>query len=59
VDSPAQDLLQVSDVIQEINRNPIQSAQDYDQIVSKIGKNDTVLLLIFREGGSIYLTIKP
>ncbi len=57
--SPAQGLLQPGDVIQEVNRQPIQSAQDYEQTVSKIVNSDAVLLLIYREGGSIYLTIKP
>ncbi len=37
----------------------IKSAQDYDHAVSKIGENDTVLLLIYRDGGSVYLTMKP
>jgi serine protease Do len=58
-DSPAQGALQPNDVIQEVNRYAIQSAQDYDQVVSKIGEKDTVLLLIYREGGSVYLTLKP
>ena len=58
-DSPAQDLLQTNDVIQEVNRTPIQSVQDYEQVVSQIGDKDVVLLLIYRGGGSIYLTIKP
>jgi serine protease Do len=58
-ESPAADLLQPGDVIQEVNRTPIQGAQDYDQVVSKIGEKDAVLLLIYRGGGSIYLTIRP
>jgi serine protease Do len=58
-DSPSQGLLQANDVIQEVNRQPIQTAEEYDKAVSKIGENDTVLLLIYREGGSVYLTIKP
>jgi serine protease Do len=58
-DSPAQGALQPNDVIQEVNRHAIQSAQDYDQVVSKIGEKDTVLLLIYRDGGSVYLTLKP
>jgi serine protease Do len=58
-DSPAQGLLQANDVIQEVNRHAIQSAHEFDEVVSKIGAHDTVLLLIYREGGSIYLTIKP
>jgi len=58
-DSPSQGLLQVKDVIQEVNREAIQGAEDYDQVVSKLGENDTVLLLIYRDGNSVYLTIKP
>jgi serine protease Do len=58
-ESPAQGLLQPKDVIQEVNRHAIQSAQEFEQVVSKIGPHDTVLLLIYREGGSVYLTIKP
>jgi serine protease Do len=58
-DSPAQGLLQVNDVILEVNRQEIRSAQEYEQIVSKISEKDAVLLLIYREGGSAYLTIKP
>ncbi len=57
-DSPAQGLLQGNDVIQEVDRKPIRSAQEYEEIVSKIGNHDTVLLLIYRDGGSIYLTIQ-
>ena len=58
-DSPSQGLLQVNDVIEEMNRKAVQSAQEYEAIVSKIGEHDTILLLIFRDGGSIYMTIKP
>jgi serine protease Do len=58
-DSPSQGLLQANDVIQEVNRQAVQSAEEYDKAVSKIGENDTVLLLIYRDGGSVYLTIKP
>ncbi len=57
-DSPAQGLLQANDVIQEVDRKPVRSAQEYENIVSKIGEHDTVLLLIYRDGGSAYLTIQ-
>ena len=43
-----------NDVIQEVNRQGIKSAQEYEQAVSKIGDKDGVLLLVFREGGSMY-----
>ena len=58
-DSPAQGLLQPGDVIEEINKMTIRSAQDYDKAVSKLGEHDSVLLLIYRDGGSVYLTITP
>jgi serine protease Do len=58
-DSPSRGLLQANDVIQEINRRNIKSVQDYEQVVSKIKEKDGVLLLIYRQGGSIYITIKP
>ncbi len=58
-DSPSQGLLQPNDVIQEVNRTAIRSAQEYEEIVSKIGEHDSVLLLIYRNGGSAYLTIQP
>jgi len=58
-DSPAQGLLQAGDVIEEINKMAIRSAQDYDKAVSKLGENDPILLLIYRDGGSVYLTIRP
>jgi len=57
-DSPAQGLLQKNDVIQEVDRKPVRDTQEYEEIVSKIGKNDTILLLIYRDGGSVYLTIQ-
>ena len=58
-DSPVMGVLQVNDVIQEVNRQNIQSMQDYDQAVAKIGEKDGMLLLIYRQGGSVYITIKP
>ena len=58
-DSPSQGLLQANDVIEEIDRKPVRSAQEYENIVSKIGERDTVLLLISRGGGSVYITIQP
>ena len=58
-DSPARGLLEASDVIQEVNRQNIKSTKEFEQVVSKIGEKDGVLLLIYRRGSSIYLTIKP
>lgn len=58
-DSPAQGILQPNDVILEVNRKEITSLNDYDQVVSKIKENDSVLLLLYREGGTIYITLRP
>ncbi len=58
-DSPAQGTLAQNDVIQQVNRMDIRSVEDYMQADSKIGPKDTVLLLIYRNGGYLYVTIKP
>jgi serine protease Do len=58
-DSPAQGILQAGDVILEVNRHDIKNISDYDKFVSKIGEKDSVLLLIYREGGTIYITLRP
>ena len=58
-DNPAQGILQAGDLIQEMNRQEIRDRNEYDQIASKIGEKDNVLLLIYRDGGSIYVTIRP
>ncbi len=54
-----QGLLRPNDIIQEVNRTTVENVQDYDRAVSKIGEKDNVLLLIYRDGGSAYLTIRP
>ena len=58
-DSPAQEYLQVNDVILEVNRRAITNIRDYEQVVSKIGEKDSALLLIYRDGASIYISMKP
>jgi serine protease Do len=58
-ESPARQVLRKGDIIQEINRKPISGLQEYESIVSKIGPSETVLLLVYRNGGSLYVTIKP
>jgi serine protease Do len=58
-DSPAQGILQAGDVILEVNRHGIKNLSEYDRLVSKIGEKDPVLLLIYRDGGTIYITLRP
>ncbi|MEW6408609.1 MAG: DegQ family serine endoprotease [Nitrospirota bacterium] len=46
------------DVIQEIDKKEINSLKDYTRIVSRLKKNETVLLLINRGGRKFYVTLK-
>jgi serine protease Do len=52
-------VLQPNDVIQEVNREALRSVRDYEHAVSKIKKKDVVLLLIYRDGNSVYVTLRP
>lgn len=55
--SPAAGVLMKGDIIVEINRKPIPSVNEYNNIVSKIEKNQDTLLLIVRGGAFLYITI--
>ncbi|MEC4676559.1 MAG: DegQ family serine endoprotease [Nitrospirota bacterium] len=59
MDSPAVRVLKQNDVIQEINKKAIRTTSDYEKVVSKIGPDDSLLILVYRAGGHIYITIKP
>lgn len=56
-DSPAAMVLTQGDIIQEINRKKITSTRDYENIVAKIKPEEDILLLVFRNGSSIYITL--
>ena len=56
-DSLAADMLKKGDVIQEINRKPVKETGDYEDVVSGIGDDENILLLVYRGGGYIYVTI--
>jgi serine protease Do len=58
-DSPAAELLKKRDVVAEINRQSIKDLSEYKDVVSKIADKDSVLLLVFRSGGYIYVTLSP
>jgi len=57
-DSPAAGVLRADDIIQEVNRKEISSVKDYEDVVSGIASGDSVLLLVYRSGGSIYVTVQ-
>ena len=51
--------LHQGDIIIELNRKSAKNTRDYEQVVSRIKKDETVLLLIKRQGGTIFVTISP
>jgi serine protease Do len=56
-DSPASMVLTQGDVIQEIDRQRITDVKDYEGVVSKIKPGNDILLLIYRGGTSLYITL--
>lgn len=55
--SPAGSLLMPNDVIMEINRKSINSMKDYESIVSRIKSGQDILLLVFRNGTTTYISL--
>lgn len=55
--APAAAVLTQGDVIQEINRKKISSLKEYQETASKIRKDEDVLILIFRNGASTFVTL--
>ncbi len=49
--------LMQGDVIQEINRKRVPDVKSYKDVVTKIKKDESVLLLIFRGGSSLFVTL--
>jgi serine protease Do len=56
-ESPAASILAQGDVIQEINRQRVVNAKEYETVVSMIKPGKDILLLIYRGGSSIYITV--
>ncbi|UCH80389.1 MAG: PDZ domain-containing protein, partial [Nitrospiraceae bacterium] len=55
--SPSETALMRGDVILEINRKAIADVDDYEAWVSQIESEQDVLLLIFRRGSTIFVTL--
>lgn len=51
--------IQAGDVIQEVSRQPIKTLDDYKTIVSKIGKEELVVLLVNRRGNNLFIAVNP
>lgn len=56
-DSKSLGILQRGDIILELNRKPVTNVKEYQDVVSKIEKNQDVLALIIRNKTSIFITI--
>jgi hypothetical protein len=46
-------------VIAEINRRPVRNRADYERALEKIEKGKSVLFLVRRGEGSLFLALKP
>lgn len=55
--SPALGILQKGDIILEINRRPISGLKDYNEVVTKIERSQSILLWIYRGKAPIYVTL--
>jgi serine protease Do len=56
-ESPSAAVLTQGDIIQEINKMKITNAKEYGKVVSAIKPGQDILLLIFRGGSSVYITL--
>jgi serine protease Do len=50
-------VLAPGDVIMEINKRKISSVKDYEAVVAKIKSGQNILVLIYRNGSTIYITL--
>jgi len=49
--------LQTGDVIQQVNRQPVKSVQDFDRALGAGRKDDPALLLINRDGNTLFVAV--
>ena len=58
--STAEELgMREGDLIVEVNRQSVTSLKTYERIAGKLPKDQAVLLLLKRQGRTIYLTLRP
>ncbi len=51
--------LRPGDVIKEVNRQKVHNLREYRQVLQKMKKEETLLLLVKRGGNTFYIAIKP
>jgi serine protease Do len=49
--------LQPGDVIQQVNHQPVTSVQEFDHAVGSSTKDQPVLLLVARQGSTMFLAV--
>lgn len=47
------------DIVLEVNRQSVTSVKAFERVASKLPKDQAVLLLLKRQGRTIYLTLRP
>jgi len=58
--SAAEELgIREGDIVVEVNRQAVTSVKAYERIAGKLPKDQAVLLLLKRQGRTIYLTLRP
>jgi serine protease Do len=56
-DSPAGEVLSRGDIIVEVNKKKINNVRDYDSMRSRIKSDQRLLILIYRNGSTMYITL--
>lgn len=51
--------LRQGDILVEVNRKPLGNVKEYKEVISKMKKDQTVLLLIDRGGRTFFMTVRP
>jgi len=57
--SPAEGTLMKGDIIMQINRKNITTVKDYEATVSDIKTSQGIMILLYRNGSSLYVTLSP
>ncbi|MEK6584672.1 MAG: PDZ domain-containing protein, partial [Nitrospirota bacterium] len=58
--SPAEEYgLKAGDVIMQINKKDTKTIKDFNKIANEMKKGDSILVLVYREGMTIYITLSP
>lgn len=55
--SPAEGVLMQHDIIMEINKERIDNIKDYETVGSKIKSDQSILMLIYRNGSTVYIPL--